>query len=61
MVDIYICTKAINALWVELTKTKVQWKRRKSSGEESAKFTDLSLQVALGGVPCSKTSLYRLP
>ncbi len=29
-------------------------------GEESAKFTDLSLQVALGRVPCSQISLYRL-
>jgi hypothetical protein len=35
--------------------------RRKSSGDESAKFADLSLQVALGRVPCSQTSLYRLP
>jgi hypothetical protein len=24
-------------------------------------FTDLSLQVALGRVPCSQTSLYRSP
>jgi hypothetical protein len=34
--------------------------RRKSSGEKSAKFADLSLQVTLGRVPCSQTSLYRL-
>jgi len=32
-----------------------------SSGEESAKFTDLYLKVALGRVPCSQTSHYRLP
>jgi hypothetical protein len=44
-----------------LTKTKVQWKRIKSSGEESANFTDLSLQVALGRVPSLPISLYRSP
>jgi hypothetical protein len=58
----YICTKAINALWVDSwPRQKSNGRGKKSSGEESAKFTDLSLQVALGRVPCSQTSLFRSP
>ncbi len=45
MVDIYICT---------IDQSQIEGE--KSSVEESAKFTDLSLQVALGRVPCSQTS-----
>ncbi len=42
--------------------TKCYFKNKtKSSKEQCSMFTDLSLQVALGRVPCSQTSLYRSP
>jgi len=34
---------------------------KKPSKEQCTMFTDLSLQVALGSVPSSQTSLYRWP
>jgi hypothetical protein len=49
-----------------LTKTKVQWKRRKSSREESAKFTTSLYRSPKwvrikGQVPSLPISLYRSP
>ncbi len=49
MVDVYICTKAIHALWVDSFQVLSPTEEEKSSGEESAMSTDLSLQVAQAG------------
>ncbi len=47
MVDIYICAKAIKALLLDICQSPIE--EEKSSGKESVKFTDLSLQVSLVG------------